>query len=99
LPAFLAARDAATGMQAAFLEFLAAWPDSHIVRKHGSAVAHSVMREAGPWRDRARRGEGVHRDPAFARWDQDLKARGLNPGTSADLCVAVALVAHLLATP
>ena len=37
----------------------------------------------------------VEHDPAFSRWDEDLKARGLNPGTSADLCVAVALAAAL----
>jgi triphosphoribosyl-dephospho-CoA synthase len=34
-------------------------------------------------------------NPAWAAWDESLKARGLNPGTSADLCVATALVAAL----
>ena len=82
-------------MQAAFLEFLAAWPDSHIARKHGDAAAHSVMAEARPWRQRARRGDTLDADPAWAAWDESLKARGLNPGTSADLCVATALVASL----
>jgi triphosphoribosyl-dephospho-CoA synthase len=80
-------------MQAAFLEFLAAWPDSHIARKHGDAAAHSVMAESRPWRERARRGDPLDADPAWAAWDESLKARGLNPGTSADLCVATALVA------
>ena len=97
LPVFLAARTAESAMQATFLEFLARLPDSHIVRKHGDAVAQSVMREATQWRERARRGEDVDADPAFARWDEDLKARGINPGTSADLCVAVALAAALRA--
>jgi len=82
-------------MQAAFLEFLAAWPDSHIARKHGDAAAHSVMAEARPWRERARRGDPLDANPAWAAWDESLKARGLNPGTSADLCVATALVAAL----
>ena len=82
-------------MQAAFLEFLAAWPDSHIARKHGDAAAHSVMAEARPWRERARRGDTLDADPAWAAWDESLKARGLNPGTSADLCVAAALLASL----
>ena len=106
LPAFEAARRAASeagasageaaerAMQATFLEFLAALPDSHIVRKHGRAMAQCVIAEATQWRTRARRGEALQADPAFARWDEDLKARGLNPGTSADLCVAVALVAQ-----
>lgn len=101
LPAFRAARPASAqrAMQSTFLEFAAGLPDSHIVRKHGAALAQSVMGEAAPWRARARRGEAFERDPAFAQWDEDLKARGLNPGTSADLCVATALVAALLAPP
>jgi triphosphoribosyl-dephospho-CoA synthase len=86
-------------MQAAFLEFLAAWPDSHIARKHGDAAAHSVMAEARPWRDRARRGDLLDADPAWAAWDESLKARGLNPGTSADLCVATAFFSALEALP
>ena len=103
LPAFLAARRAkaadASAMQGAFLEFAAALPDSHIVRKHGGAMAQCVIREATPWRTRARHGELLDEDPAFARWDEDLKARGLNPGTSADLSVAVALAAALVPAP
>jgi triphosphoribosyl-dephospho-CoA synthase len=79
-------------MQRVFLEFLATWPDSHIARKHGAALAHSVMVQAGPWLARARGGEVLDADPAFAAWDESLKRQGLNPGTSADLCVATALV-------
>jgi triphosphoribosyl-dephospho-CoA synthase len=86
-------------MQRAYLEFLAAFPDSHIVRKHGRAVAHSVMAEAQAWRNRARRGAQLDADAAFAAWDESLKARGLNPGTSADLSVATAFVAQLLRQP
>ena len=78
-------------MQRVFLEFLATWPDSHIARKHGMALAHSVMAEARPWLARARRGDVLDDDPAFAEWDESLKRQGLNPGTSADLCVATAL--------
>jgi len=82
-------------VQAVFLEFVAAFPDSHIARRNGDAAAHSVMAEAHPWRERARRGEPLDADPAWAAWDESLKARGLNPGTSADLCVATALLARL----
>ena len=98
LPAFLAWPSTERAMQATFLQFLASLPDSHIVRKHGHAVAQSVMREAQPWRARAAAGEALEGDPAFARWDEDLKTRGVNPGTSADLCVAVALAAALSGT-
>ena len=82
-------------MQRAYLEFVAAFPDSHIVRKHGIAVAHSVMAEAQAWRRKAPHGEPVETDPADADWDEALKARGLNPGTSADLSVASAFAALL----
>ncbi|HEX6363136.1 MAG TPA: triphosphoribosyl-dephospho-CoA synthase [Albitalea sp.] len=103
LPAFEAARAplrdpaaaATRAMQCAYLELLAAHPDSHIVRKHGEAAAQCVMAEAAPWRERARRGDVPDDDPAFAAWDASLKARALNPGTTADLCVATAFVAAL----
>jgi triphosphoribosyl-dephospho-CoA synthase len=97
LPAFEANRpDPGAGLCRAYLELLAAQPDSHIVRKHGSAVAHSVMAAAVPWRARARAGAALALDPGFAEWDASLKARGINPGTSADLSVAAAWVDALL---
>ena len=65
------------------------------MRKHGDALAHSVMAESRPWAERARAGEALEALPALAAWDEDLKRRGLNPGTSADLAVAAALVAAL----
>jgi len=97
LPAFEATcPDRQSGICRAYLELLAAWPDSHIVRKHGVAVAHSVMAEAAPWRARARAGQRLAADPAFAEWDASLKDRAINPGTSADLCVAACWVDVLL---
>jgi len=97
VPAFeAAAPDRRRGMCRAYLELLAAWPDSHIVRRHGVAVAHSVMAEAAPWRERARAAQALEAEPAFADWDASLKARSINPGTSADLCVAASWVAALL---
>ncbi|MGT2475912.1 triphosphoribosyl-dephospho-CoA synthase [Paraburkholderia terrae] len=79
-----------------FLTFLGAWPDSHILRKHGVAVAQSVTREA-----RERHAQWLGADtPAHAAqldaWDAELKAQGVNPGTSADLSVATLFVATLL---
>jgi triphosphoribosyl-dephospho-CoA synthase len=82
-------------MQQAFVELLAAHPDSHIVRKRGAAVAQCVMQEALPWRDRSRRGADLDADAGFAAWDEDLKRRAINPGTTADLCVATALIDSL----
>jgi triphosphoribosyl-dephospho-CoA synthase len=39
----------------------------------------------------------AHLDGDLMTWDAELKARRINPGTSADLTVAT-LFAHLLAT-
>lgn len=91
--------DRARLVQAVYLALLAGEPDSHIVRKHGSALAHSVMREALPWAKRSRAGETLGRDPAFAAWDESLKARGLNPGSTADLTVATLMAARLSRGP
>jgi triphosphoribosyl-dephospho-CoA synthase len=77
----------------AFLTFLCTWPDSHIVRKHGAAMAQSVTQEALNYLPRAQNIPS----PELTQWDAALKARGINPGTSADLSVAtlfVALVMH-----
>jgi triphosphoribosyl-dephospho-CoA synthase len=86
----------AAAVQRIYLAFLAGLPDSHIVRKHGAALAHTVMRSAQGWQARALAGVSLDADPGFAAWDLELKAAGLNPGTSADLTVAALFVAGLL---
>jgi triphosphoribosyl-dephospho-CoA synthase len=78
-------------VQQVYLHWLSRVPDSHIVRKHGPAVAQTVMTAAQRWREVARPGA----DPAFVAWDDALKAAGINPGTSADLTVATLLAAEL----
>jgi triphosphoribosyl-dephospho-CoA synthase len=92
LPAFDLARAAgATPERAAalaFLDLLAAFPDTHIARKHGAAAAESVRARAAalpPEPDTA----------ALLALDAELKAQGLNPGTTADLTVACLLAAAL----
>ncbi|KQR76505.1 triphosphoribosyl-dephospho-CoA synthase [Burkholderia sp. Leaf177] len=84
-----------TSTLALFLRFLSGWPDSHIVRKHGLPVAQSVTDEARRWRDALHREgyEGVQQD--LLSWDAELKALGINPGTSADLTVATLFAAGL----
>jgi triphosphoribosyl-dephospho-CoA synthase len=84
-----------------FLAFLGGWPDSHIVRKHGLALAQSVTlaareqharwRQTSPAPLRSRR---TAIDPQLDAWDAQLKARAINPGTSADLAVATLFVAR-----
>ncbi len=89
--------DAATvaAVQRLYLRLLASLPDSHIVRKHGEAVAHNVMSSAQPWLRRAEAGEPLDADPAFTAWDRNLKSRAVNPGTTADFTVATLLLAGL----
>jgi triphosphoribosyl-dephospho-CoA synthase len=72
-----------------YVGFLSAFPDSHIVRKFGEKTGAQTLAEAQafaaaqtPWRDGQRIRENA------LQWDAALKARGLNPGTSADLTVA-----------
>ena len=80
------------GVQRLFLRILASWPDSHIVRKHGPAAAQIVSAQAAAWLDHGQ----PDLDPAFARWDLELKQQALNPGTSADLTVATLMLASLV---
>ncbi|MDR5817471.1 triphosphoribosyl-dephospho-CoA synthase [Caballeronia sp. LZ033] len=77
----------------AFLMFLSRWPDSHIVRKHGAAPAQSVTRDAALQRARWRDAGCSAQSAALDVWDEELKSRGINPGTSADLAVATLFVA------
>jgi triphosphoribosyl-dephospho-CoA synthase len=90
---FAAVRHAMLGL---YLELLARHPDSHIARRLGHSVAHTVMAEALPWRDAWRAGRVFEGDDGLAQWDQALKAERRNPGTTADLCVACAMVAAWL---
>jgi triphosphoribosyl-dephospho-CoA synthase len=82
-------------VQALYLLLLSTRPDSHIVRKHGEAVAQNVMSAAQGWRARGADPPALDADPAFAAWDVALKARGVNPGTTADLTVAALMLAGL----
>ena len=82
-------------MQRVYLEFLAGFPDSHIARKHGLAVAQAISREAQR-RLRRWRGDAAAAQPDLAIWDAELKSTGINPGTSADLAVATAYLAEIV---
>jgi len=79
-----------------YLAFLAAFPDSHILRKHGPAAAEEVRATAV----RLDAALLAADDPAalhetLLEADRRLKAAGLNPGTSADLTVASHLATGL----
>jgi triphosphoribosyl-dephospho-CoA synthase len=100
LPALAAARqrqlDSRWSTLAIYLTFLAAVPDTHILRKFDAATAEAVRREAADWRDTfaaARGPEGI--TEGLLKWDAALKSRGINPGTSADLAVATLFASSL----
>jgi triphosphoribosyl-dephospho-CoA synthase len=81
-----------------YLQFLAAFPDSHVARKFGGSVADEVREAAVPLAARmAATGEPASFAPELLAFDAMLKARGINPGTSADLTVA-SLLADALET-
>jgi triphosphoribosyl-dephospho-CoA synthase len=72
---------------AVYLSFLAAFPDTHIRRKYGLAAARGIQREASEMLSVF---QACKEDclAGLLGFDRSLKARGLNPGTSADLTVA-----------
>lgn len=90
LPALAEARSAGLDPSwcttAIHLAYLTAVPDSHVVRKHGAAAAEALRREVAT----ARAGLDLASRPVapLLALDAGLKARGLNPGTSADFTVA-----------
>ncbi|NUT13928.1 MAG: triphosphoribosyl-dephospho-CoA synthase [Cupriavidus sp.] len=88
-----------TAVQRLYLALLGSVADSHIVRIHGEAVAHTVMAAAQRWQRQVGRPGGVDSDPDFAAWDASLKAERINPGTTADMTVAALLIAGLTARP
>jgi triphosphoribosyl-dephospho-CoA synthase len=73
----------------AYLVFLARFADSHIARKHGEEVAASVSLQARELSQAlGRAGDPAQEMPALEAFDRQLKARSINPGTSADMTVA-----------
>ncbi len=76
-----------------YMSFLTAFPDSHVHRKFGPGMAAVVLEEARAVQ--ALLGTATDepdRLRLLAKFDRSLKARGINPGTSADLTVACLLV-------
>jgi triphosphoribosyl-dephospho-CoA synthase len=93
LPALAQAEERGEGGRwpavAVYLAFLTGFPDSHVKRKHGLETALKVQREAAEVAaDLARQPGEEARIALLMAFDRDLKARAINPGTSADLTVA-----------
>lgn len=80
-----------------YLGLLALFPDSHVARKFGADAAETLRREAVAFS--AGLDERPDRERALDAFDLHLKARGLNPGTTADLTVAAIFAASLQGRP
>ena len=70
-----------------YLALLAEIPDTHIRRRHGAAVADQVSRDAKKALNAGPEGRAL--------FDHQLRAAGLNPGTTADLTTSALYVALL----
>lgn len=70
------------------MTLLSEFPDSHIARKFGAATADLVRDEARALRPVWMGGASPQGTEKLLAFDADLKARGLNPGTTADFVVA-----------
>ncbi|MEK0083022.1 triphosphoribosyl-dephospho-CoA synthase [Benzoatithermus flavus] len=74
---------------ATFMVFLARFPDTHIVRKHGPDVAEKVRATAAGLDPLLLAADDpTALQPLLLALDGELKRAGINPGTSADLAVA-----------
>jgi triphosphoribosyl-dephospho-CoA synthase len=72
-----------------YLHFLSAFPDSHVARKHGNAVAEKTRKQAEQILVRVEGlKDGKEREKVLLAFDAKLKGDDINPGTSADLTVA-----------
>lgn len=102
LPLFEATRrrwaDAKWATLATYLGFLAAFPDSHILRKYDAQTADGVRQTAAALLASFQAAENPAQIlPELLAWDAALKADRVNPGTSADLTVA-SLFVHRVQT-
>ena len=79
-----------------YLNLLATFSDSHIVRKHGATVAGQIQQQANEHLVNFSLSENPKTyQRQLLDWDRQLKQQGVNPGTSADLTVASLLAYEL----
>ncbi len=83
---------------ALYLYWLSHYPDSHIARKYGADMAKKIQAEAFAHDEALQLLENPKQYlPQLLAFDQSLKSRAINPGTSADLTVATLLAHHCAA--
>lgn len=80
------------------LTLLATFADSHVARKHGPETAAALQSEAIRRRDLYTPVATPDSVPELLAFDRELKARGINPGTTADFVVATLFAERLIAS-
>jgi triphosphoribosyl-dephospho-CoA synthase len=75
---------------------LSRFPDSHIERKYGDQYSEMVAGKMSQLSNELSKTENPeHTLPLLYSLDQEFKAKGLNPGTMADMTVATVLTVFL----
>jgi triphosphoribosyl-dephospho-CoA synthase len=81
---------------AAYVGILSKFPDSHIERKYGNQYSELVNARMVMLSDELSKTDKPERiKPMLFSIDQELKSKGVNPGTAADMTVATVLTAFL----
>lgn len=87
----------AWAVTALHLHYMSQFLDTHIMRKYGDTIASLVKSEATAHRDAFLKSYNPKNyQTQLMNFDAELKRRGLNPGTSADLTVATLLLHALI---
>lgn len=80
---------------AVYVQLLSQFPDSHIERKYGKQHSDMIMQTMAELNRVLATPTPEQAMPMLYRIDQELKAKRINPGTTADLTVATLLAALL----
>lgn len=81
---------------AVYAGLLSQFPDSHIERKYGNQYSATIADTMGRLSKILNEtGNPEHLMPLLYEIDQDLKSRGINPGTTADMTVATVFTVFL----
>ena len=79
-----------------YTDLLCQFPDSHIERKYGGQYSEMVASKMSQLSNELSKAESPeHTLPLLYSMDQEFKARGVNPGTMADMTVATVLTVFL----
>jgi triphosphoribosyl-dephospho-CoA synthase len=77
----------------AYLNFLSTSPDTLVSRKYGMNCAQTVSKQANFFLEKVNKNSSLRDLKAeIVAWDEELKMKAINPGTTADMTAAALLV-------